>query len=582
MKKKILILLLLTTFILSINTVSAIEYTNGTLFISGYSEQEYENIGFNSQDNLDLSHHMKLHYKSHIDTGIPVSIKYDDVRCLYIGDYEDIPINIGAPFLIYEGQTLVGSGNVYFHKTGERSVDLLTAEVTYYFDDDTFIPGNDKIYDMYVYMHVVRNYITGIGYETQGTNPHPDEYTTLNIGIQIKTGGTTMYGHGNSYNNIDVTYKRISEFKNDYSIAVQGSISNSSIYRIQPGYEVSSKLVIRNSDNSLYFETGFSSVNTSHIEGLNLTHKYYIEPQASGVEHFIYGYEPYESTESTLEFNQSTYIINEIIEFEYHNLDNLHDNNKTYDLQFYYYINDDEINYLYNIPLQTPLDNYDDIGYLHTEGWTPKKLYYALIDSSISYKSSKNTFLANTQLSGYVNLMYNYEFVFDTCEGEYCEYKNDDTFNIVYNSFDNYTLYLYDDNDSIVQNLGNINGFGTITYTIPIDENHIYNYPSWKLEFNSTINDTIIVYWSITEEDDYYEQEEVNETIQDNINEMKEGIKPLFDLAFGLSTIVVDNPDYDNNGITSTSELDHWFNSIISLVILIALYIFYKGLKDKR
>ena len=66
-----------------------------------------------------------------------------------------------------------------------------------------------------------------------------------------------------------------------------------------------------------------------------------------------------------------------------------------------------------------------------------------------------------------------------------------------------------------------------------------------------------------------------NESIEDNIDEIKDGINPILELIFGLSTIFVDNPDYDDNNVVDVNEISTWLNSLISIAIIIFIYILY-------
>ena len=96
--------------------------------------------------------------------------------------------------------------------------------------------------------------------------------------------------------------------------------------------------------------------------------------------------------------------------------------------------------------------------------------------------------------------------------------------------------------------------------------------------------DDLLVFWLEESEfneyvdDVSYDQEE---EIEENIEDLRENVQPIKDLIFGFSTIIIENPDYDGNGIVESEEMDQWFNGIIGLLIVIVIYIFYKGLNDR-
>ena len=590
MKYKILLIMIF--ILISLNIVTATTYTNGTLIVSGYAEQEYENIGFQTNENLDLSQHMKLHYKGLDDSGLPISIEYDDVRFLYNGDYADVPQNLGGPVMIYDGGlsgTLVGTGNVWIYKTADHGGEVMEAKITYLFDDG-FIPGNDKFYDMYVYTHAIRTYVDWIGYENHGTDTHPPEYGTLNIAIE-PLDSTYTYSHGNSYNNVDVTYKRISNFKNTYSIGILESTSTIDIDRIYPGYEVSSKLVIRNQDTSLYYETGFSSINTTLIEIFNETQKYYIEPEASAVEHLIYEYIPPvepENVTPTLTTDKLLYNTSEQITISFTNIDEIEGYvGERLSLYILYPIIDDYKDYDTKYMLHLLGDRRDETFTLNTSFLTPQNEYHLGVCIDGDFHNIDDSLIISDTFYVYDEN----EYLSTSCNPEgNCYTYNNDVITIYYKINNNSNIIIKDNNDNIIQTYYNIIDEGSINYHIPIDENKLNTYPNWKVYLNNTEYETnystdVTVYWSLIATPTptpIYTSVPIDENVSVEVDRLKEESKPIFDLIYGLSELVVDNPDYDDDNIITENEMNNWFNSLIPIVLILLIFIVYTGLSKRR
>lgn len=560
-KMKFKIFFLTILFLISLNSVSAYEVYEGEVESTSYIQTNRDIGTTDTADKvMDSIGIVNPSLAKDLKT-VTVMIDIDAWDGTHDYQYQKSDVVYKDP-----GDNIAGTGYVYYRMMNTDS-----------------IPGYDKVYIKayiddgltftapYYYVKIEGDVISylNIDKHTQMTLPgaYPQKTCFLGYGYWEDTMKTVDGYHSASHT---VT------FYNNYSYWYDEDLFTFELTRDSNNL---SMLYINNQYEDLINETSYESTITSVYSDDITNHTWNIEIyDINSINHVFQidlNSEP-ENTTSTLTFNQSTYYINETMEYEYTNLNYLHTSDKYYDLVFYYYTSEDSIEYLY---IQS-LTDYDNTGYLSTYGWTPKKLYYGVIDNSLNYKTSDTLFLNNVKLSNYMTLTYDYEFIYISCEGDYCQYENGDSFIITYNSFNDHTLNVKDNNSNIVQSLGTINNFGTISYTIPYDNEKQYSYPYWNISFNESY-ENVIVFWSIQEDEINYQDEVVNESIQTNIDEIKEGVKPLFDLAIGLSTIIVDNPDYDNNGVTSSSELDRWFNSIISIVILLALYIFYKGLKDR-
>lgn len=165
-----------------------------------------------------------------------------------------------------------------------------------------------------------------------------------------------------------------------------------------------------------------------------------------------------------------------------------------------------------------------------------------------------------------------------------------DKINIIYKSLNQSTLSVYDNNDKLIDNWLNIQGQSQKIYQVPPDYEYNNAYSNWYVMLNDTGNSSnthrynFTVNWNVYVEPEptpeptepYY-----NESIEENVNELKDGFNPLLELVFGLSTIFVDNPDYNNDNIVDVNELSTWINSIVSIAIVIFLFILYKVYKRR-
>ena len=317
------IFLVLIFFISIIGTASASTYVNGSLQIEGYatSDTSVNDDDFASQIE-NLIHYMEFHYSSEVLSGIPYLIEYDDVSITYYGAYEDLPQTTGGCFQIWDETTEVGTGNLFITKQVDKGSSDAQVNFKFYFDSESFTPGTNKIYDLKLYTHVINNYYNYLDYGYTIGGDHPEEYSSLTVGISPFTYGTggSNYRHTMSdvYGATDVEYTRISDFRNDYSIKIDNLITSTDINRNFSDNTVSSKYVVRNEDDSLFYESGHATSNTTHNEITNNTQKIYIEPQASGIEHLIYQYTApaYGDSVGTIELNQSSYTNPELIQID--------------------------------------------------------------------------------------------------------------------------------------------------------------------------------------------------------------------------------------------------------------------------
>jgi len=572
---------------ISILSLSAAEsnYTNGS--IEYYVDGERSNNGPGTANTYTTTTHsyisaFSMSYEGLSTSGAPASIHYQYVRLDRKVDWADVPGNVGGAFYLVENggdyltSPVLGTGSIYIRKgssDGDYNLDV-------YFDGNC---NNLELsdYDVYVYSSAIYSYYEFI-YRQGSSGVLLAMYNDLKISFGPGAAQYASFGHsaaGTDY----ITYNYNAPFRNDYSIKVDGSLVQSTINRNVGSGLQESAYILKDSLANIVMNSGQSATNFTYYHD-NGSYNYYLYTDSDNIYHLIKSNVEYseEVTNATLSLDKNSYNIGECIDHEYTYLEELGDVGDTYILQYYAYHNLEQIRYIYSHTLTGTEPNYQGDGSTNTTGWKPSKLYYGIINSNVDYRQSTGAFLRNVKLSGFVNLTYDYEFVNDTCQGSQCSYNNGDTITIAYNTNSQRDICIRDGTDNIIQVLDTVIDSGTLTYTIPFDDSKSYSYPGWSVTMDS-FNDDLLVMW--IEEADYTDYVDTpiydSEEIEDQIESVEESIQPLLDTMYGLAGIIVDNPDYDNNGIVESSELDKWFNSIISIIILLTIYIFYKGLKER-
>ena len=183
------------------------------------------------------------------------------------------------------------------------------------------------------------------------------------------------------------------------------------------------------------------------------------------------------------------------------------------------------------------------------------------------------------------------EYLTTSCnpEGNCYTYNNNDII-IYYKINNNSDIIIKDDDGNTIQTYYNIINEGEINYHIPNDENKLNSYPNWKIYLNNTEYETnystdVTVYWSLISQPTstpIYTSVPIDENVSEQIDELKEESKPIFDLIYGLSELVIDNPDYDDDNIITENEMNNWFNSLIPIVLILLIFIVYTGLTKKK
>lgn len=580
---KVLILSILLCSILTISSAETV-YHNGTLsyYIDGETEDNGPGLSSTTMmtinDDLTMFH---IDYDGKSTSGVPKTLRYYKVNFDHKGDWANVPSNVGGSFyLVADGAgytgTPLGTGSMYTRK-GSSEGDYI---VDIYFDDNC----NDltlNSYDVWLYSSAYYTYFSYV-YRNSMTGYTVPMYN--NLKISFGPGGATMVTFGVFEAGTDlVVYNYEAPFNNEYSIKINGSLVLSTINRVIPGGLTESAFVLKDSLSEIVYNTGLATTNDTYYHN-NGTYNYYIYTQFDNTYHLIHSNLeiPDEITNATLSLDELTYNIGDVINYEFNNLEELGDVDDTYTLQYYHYTGTETIEYVFNHKLYDGETSYSGTGSTNTTGWTPKKLYYGIINDKVN-KESKVNFLSNVRLEGYVNLTYAYEFVNNTCQGSQCSYNNGDTITIAYNTITDADICIRDGTDNIIQVLNVPSGSNTISYTIPFDDNKMYTYPGWKITMNSYY-DNLVVYW--IEESEYTEYVADTtyvdqETVEENLLTLKDSIDPIKELVIGFGSIIIENPDYDENGIVSGDEMDQWFNAIIGILIIVVIYIFYKGLSER-
>jgi hypothetical protein len=592
MIKKIIVLMIL--ILISINNVNC-ESGNGTL--TGYifdekSHSEYFgtinlwNGDYRVKINLDLS-------------GIPDTFKIQNVQASNKTTWGGTPSNIGDPFYIYyssDGTTkteLVGYGVAYVHKKAFVSGTLFDVDLTFYIDDITIDKTGSQWYIFDGGWVVFNSYYDGLYYETSVTK-YNNFYNNLNC---VVVPGAA---EGNIYNLISpkidqtVTYEYIykGSFRNDYTYDVTSSFFDIDIQRtgFSETYDFkSSKIkVIDYTDDSIYYQSSYSTSNTSHFLNVD-NYSYYLVRNIDSYHHLIYTFEDEEDEEDeeqpTLTTDKTYYNTSELINISYTNIDKIYDEcissfcDESYQL-WIYALNTPNIpkfrQWLYS-------DRRDETFTLNTSILVPQTDYQLMITSGET----------NVVISSDIFYVYQAdEYLSVSCDAiTSCITYNGIKNTIYYKINNNSNIIIKDNDNNIINTYYNIIGNGSIIYTIPDDLYHANTYPNWKVylnntEYSTSFNKGITVYWSQfqtpTPTPTYTPTPTPDINISNTIDEFKTETQPIKDLIFGLSEIVIDNPDYNKDNIVDESEINHWFNSLIPLCIIFLLIVLYIGLKKNR
>jgi len=292
---------------------------------------------------------------------------------------------------------------------------------------------------------------------------------------------------------------------------------------------------------------------------------------------------PVDLTKCYLEVNNTD--IGDTLEILYYNIDDLRLNPLYYGYNGY----ETEELYLqlfidrgtYNELLKSELiiNEADGFVYFDTIGYHPG-VYYTQIN--VLYRDSE---LYAVRESFIISEPSNYSILINPN----IAYVGDNV-NIIYKALNQSNITVFDNNNTSIDTWINVQGQSQIIYQIPIDSNYNYAYNDWYVYLNDSGNISNNLRYNFTVDWKVYvppvvvptpPAEDYDVTIEESVDEIKDAINPLLDLVYGLTSVFVDNPDYDNDQFVTPDELKVWFNSLIPIVVLIVILIGYKVLKRK-
>lgn len=571
MKKIIKLGLILLIISFSINTVSC-EWLNGSV---EKNIQTDNNHGMQANDGFRFPYtcNPSFYYESKAVTGIVDIIKYTRVQISYEGafNWADIPNTVGGNFYITNTNPIT-YGSIYFLKKETNVVDIwldFDYPTTQNFTDDT-------TYTLVTNWNTIDFYYKDISCVSNHNSEIP-------LGFKFIVSGGAIAYHNFGVGTVTIT--QLGSFKNDYSIWKDGYILDLDVNKYFPDHTyTNSQVVIKNDNDNIIYESGFSTTNVSISPG-NYTNTYYVELNVDNSLHIILdnvGDGVGLPTEPNLITDKEIYNYMDEITFNYSNLNNIEDGAESYDLIAYCIDNQGNYKSLSGLHLNYGYDKYDGQAWFSTTGYPYGDIYYGVIDNSLDYENNKNVIMSNVYLSDTIFIIPQLGNPYISITDKQDYYNNGNTLYYSYYTTVESNITIEDYNNEVITKILYVNGTGIGKYTLPYDDNKNYEYSVWSINMSS-YNDTYTVYWIeqdvIPYNPDY--TPDVDPEIQANIDDIKDELEPIKDLIFGLSTIFLDNPDYDSNGIVDTEELSNWFNSIVMVIIVLTIYIFYRGLRRK-
>ena len=300
--------------------------------------------------------------------------------------------------------------------------------------------------------------------------------------------------------------------------------------------------------------------------------------------------------EPTLTTDKTYYNTSEQITISYTNIDKLYENNKEkhlyqkpYEVYILYPVIDSYKQYEAKYRQYLTYNLEDETFTLNTSFLSPQNTYVLGIVGTNGYYGLHDDILI---FSDSFVVYPDDEYLSVSCDSESeCYTYNNADITIYYKINNNSDIIIKDNNGNIINQYHNIIDEGEIIYHIPGDINHINTYPNWKIylnntEYSTSFNKGVTVYWSLfatpTPTPTYTPTPTPDINVSEQIDELKTEIEPIKDLLFGLSEIIIDNPDYDNDNIIDENEINHWFNSLIPICILFLLAVLYIGMRKKR
>ena len=333
--------------------------------------------------------------------------------------------------------------------------------------------------------------------------------------------------------------------------------------------------------------TFYVDITATHHSGTGYSYGY--------IDNIITSSHDYSPEPPTLTTDKTYYNTSEIIEISFTNIDTIYNEcienkcSKPYNLHILYPVTDAYKDYKtkYIYPLTYNLE--DENIYLNTSFLSPQNNYIlGIVGINGDYTQHEDILIFSNDFVVYPDD----EYLSVSCDSESeCYTYNNADITIYYSILNNSNIIIKDNDNNIINTYYNIIGNGSILYYIPDDLYHVNTYPNWKVylnntEYSTSFNKGVTVYWSQfttpTPTPTFTPQPTPDINISDTVDEFKTEMEPIKQLLFGLTEIVIDNPDYNKDNTVDESEINHWFNSLIPGCILLLLVIMCIGLRKKR
>ena len=570
MKIKIIILMIL--MIISINNVSAsMDYINsGEFDISGVTQ--YTNYPTGTGTTINNIEYVYFHDFSIYSSGLQfmsITTSGTYFKGSLIGTYNSYFENIE----LKSGSNVIAEGKYGYYKTpGGNYIIYLWLDLETW--DNHGLSGTQWMYisalsDPLIFrFYDPKKYLPGdVDSDTVmfGTNVAYDYFVTSDM------GGFPYHSNG------------VYSFYNSYDLYVDGTFQ-----LINYSRDSNNKSIINLKDynnNYIYTETVLDNEITE-ISSYNLSPWFLTVEDSYGNMYYETLIFDIDENAPTLTTDKIYYNTSEIITINYTNIDKIYEQctsslcNEPYQLWIY------AITHTENIPKFRQWlysDRRDETFGLNTSFLLPQTVYQLVITSGEN----------NIVISSDIFYVYpDDEYLSVSCDSESgCSTVNNGEITIYYKINNNSEIIIKDNDGNIINTYYNIIDEGEIIYNIPGDINHLNTYPNWKIYLNNTnypisFNKGVTVYWSLfitpTSTATFTPQPTPDINVSEQIDELETEIEPIKDLLFGLSEIIIDNPDYDNDNIIDENEINHWFNSLIPICILFLLAVLYIGMRKKR
>lgn len=560
MKLKIIITLLILLF--SIGIVNCEKLDEGSF--SEYSFESHDSTitvwGLGSTVDIERIY---VYQSQNYQSGL--SYMYSDILdANFLSSIKGTYDSYNEDICIYEGAHTIATGKIGYYKLES---------------------GN---YRVWLWFDVSNWDYTGTGTKVFPINGHTQAYYRISGGKNAVDTPPSNYavgfayypGSGTSTYYIPGTYTTnvIYSFQNDYYTTLTTGMHEINYNRSITGYSTSSKIIISDSmGTELLNETSFTE-NTLDLAYFNDNTPYKLECENyEGTNFLDYLYFSIPDINCRIEVNDIE--IGESINISYFNIDDLRNNPLKYGNSDYATCNINiqiiaDRGYYEELIYQDLITDESDNIFYYSSDTLDNGFYYAQINKELG---SLTDYAVRT--SFIISEPSNYSIVVNP-DNVYIG----NNINIIYKSLNLSTISIYDNSSTLIKSYLNIQDEGQKIFQIPPDNDYNNEYPNWyvylndtgnvsnNLRFNFTVNWKVYIEIEPTPEptESYY-----NVTIEENIDEIKDDINPIKELIFGISTIFVDNPDYNKDSVVDVNEISTWLNSLISIAIIIFLFILY-------